>query len=512
MIKALIVGVSEYTLGAGCKNLPLCLNDIQAMKKALISGLAVKESNVLVLGENKVVNIDDFISTFNGVINSVDTSDTFIFYFSGHGAELNSENYLVLSNKPVSTNEVISLIDRLPCKNKIVIIDACHSGNKNVTLESPLNLQATADQFVGHGCAIFASCAIDETSGFNYSRNMSRYTCILYDALTNPYLIRNGKKSLEEIKQYVDRLADISNKSIMNKQHNAFRSSIVGTISFEVEEYKPYTTQKIYKETERYIIYSVKPVHANVKRISLEVILRFPFSKEDISDIAEEIKKDALSYEVYDNKISEERWKGKPNNIIFTYYGYSETDMINHTYAFRSTWVDSQQDKDHWYHLSDKSSVINDVWIEEYSNYSFMRKFISDNTADDVELTEATRNCMYEMILSAEKFLGYYREYINRTITEDTFTNSIKPLLTKIRELFLEQSDFSIPSKDLHKWSEGYSSLAATIDEFVVIYDPSSKRDSKNRKQLMDIAIKRYNDCLERVKELDIEFANRFDD
>lgn len=114
MIKALIVGVSEYTLGAGCKNLPLCLNDIQAMKKALISGLAVKESNVLVLGENKVVNIDDFISTFNGVINSVDTSDTFIFYFSGHGAELNSENYLVLSNKPVSTNEVISLIDRLP--------------------------------------------------------------------------------------------------------------------------------------------------------------------------------------------------------------------------------------------------------------------------------------------------------------------------------------------------------------------------------------------------------------
>ena len=96
---------------------------------------------------------------------------------------------------------------------------------------------------------------------------MSRYTCILYDALTNPYLIRNGKKSLEEIKQYVDRLADISNKSIMNKQHNAFRSSIVGTISFEVEEYKPYTTQKIYKETERYIIYSVKPVHANVKRI-----------------------------------------------------------------------------------------------------------------------------------------------------------------------------------------------------------------------------------------------------
>ena len=34
MIKALIVGISEYTLGAGCKNLPLCLNDIQAMKKA----------------------------------------------------------------------------------------------------------------------------------------------------------------------------------------------------------------------------------------------------------------------------------------------------------------------------------------------------------------------------------------------------------------------------------------------------------------------------------------------
>ena len=135
-----------------------------------------------------------------------------------------------------------------------------HAGNKEIGLNCQIDINETADQFVGHGCAILASCDIDETSGFDFNRDMSRYTCILYDALSNPFLIRQGKKSLEDIKQHIDRQADIINKSLKDKQHNAFRSSIVGTVYFDVEEYKPYKSAKIYKETNRYIIYSVEPV------------------------------------------------------------------------------------------------------------------------------------------------------------------------------------------------------------------------------------------------------------
>lgn len=509
MVKALIVGVSEYYLS--CNDLPLCLKDIHVMKEALVLGLAVKEENIIFLGENKTVSTENFIDTLDKITKSIDNSDTFIFYFSGHGAKRNNENYLVFSNDSVSMNALISFIDKLPCKNKIVMLDSCCSGNKDVSLDSPIDINETAEQFIGHGCAILASCDFDESSGFDIKRDMSLYTRILYDALTSPFLIRQGKKSLEDIKQYVDRLANIANKSLKDKQHNAFRSSIVGTIFFEIEEYAPYKSERIYKETERYIIYSVEPTHANVKRVSLKVILKFPCSVDDIANIAEEINQEALYYEVFNNKISENRWSGYPNNIIFAYYGYDETDMINSSYAFRSTWIDKDQNKERWYRVSDNSSIINDIWIEEINGYSFMKKFISDNTSDDETLIDKTRTCMYKMIIAAEQFLSIYREYINRTTTEVDFINQTKNLSSEIRNLYFEQSDLHIPSKNLHNWSTAYSSLAAAIDDFVIAYDPNTKRDSNNRRQLMDITIKRYNECLERVKELDAELANKID-
>lgn len=509
MIKALIVGVSEYSIA--CRDLPLCKRDIYAMKKALTLGLAVKEDNITLLGEGRIVNTYDFVITLNGTADDIDVSDTFILYFSGHGARKNNENYLVFSNNFVSVKDLISFIDRIPCKNKIIMLDCCHSGNKEITLDSQIDINETADQFVGHGCAILVSCDIDETSGFDFNRNISLYTRILCDALTNPFLIRQGKKSLEDIKQHIDRQANIVNKSLKNKQHNAFRSSIVGTIFFDVEEYKPYKSEKIYKETDCYIIYSVEPTHANVKRISLKVILRFPSSAEEIANIAKKINQEALYYEVYNNEISENRWRGNPNNIIFSYYGYDEEDMTNGIFAFRSVWVDKNQDKKYWYRTSEKSSVINDIWIEENKTYSFIKKITTDNTSNDETLVERTRSCMIGMIVAAEKFICIYREFINKTLTEDDFINQTKDLSTEIRNLYFEQSNLPIASKDLHDWSTAYSLLATTIDDFVIAYDPTSSRDSNNRRQLMDITIKRYNECLEKVKELDTELANRID-
>jgi hypothetical protein len=224
-----------------------------------------------------------------------------------------------------------------------------------------------------------------------------------------------------------------------------------------------------------------------------------------------EINQEAIYYEIFENEISEKKWKGYPNNIIFAYYGYDENDMINGTYAFRSIWVDSKQDKKHWYRISEKSSVINDIWIEENKGYSFIKKFTIDNTSDDEYLIQMTRSCMIKMIEDAEKFIGIYREYISRTITEEDLIRQTKDLTAEIRKLYLEQTDLPIASKNLHNWSTAYSLLASTIDDFVIAYDPKSKRDSSNRRQLMDLTINRYNECLESVKELDKELANIID-
>lgn len=509
MIKAVIIGVSAYA--DPHNNLPKCLNDIYAIRQALIVGLNAKADNIYLYGENQTVYINDFYLAFNEIIKQINNTDTFIFYFSGHGYKQNNNNYLAFSDGFLSIEAIIRDIDNISCKNKIVIIDSCHSGNKDVYLQSKIDINETADQFVGHGCAIMASCDLEEYSGFDPDVDLSLYTRILCEALTARSIIKQGKKSLEDIKTYVDRLVNIANQKSNTPQHNAFRSNILGTIFFDIEKFLPYQTQHIYKETDKYIIYSVEPSHANVKRISMTVILRFPCSPEELAVIANEITNEAIHYEVYDTKQSEWRFKGLPNNIIFTYYGYDENDVINHNYAYRTIWVDENQDKSNWYRSDDKSSVIDDIWVCTINSYDFMKKFISENTADNDQLITSTRNCMYKMIMEAEKFLCQYREYLNKTITEQELITNTKIILEEIRNLYFEQSDFPIATNELRNWQTAFSNLASVIDDFVVCYDANSikNRDSRNRMQLVELTIKRYNQSLEKIKSVDITLAQQ---
>ena len=53
-IKVLLVGVSVYPV-TGLPALPMCVNDVQAVKKACISRLKVTEGNIYVCGNNGIV-------------------------------------------------------------------------------------------------------------------------------------------------------------------------------------------------------------------------------------------------------------------------------------------------------------------------------------------------------------------------------------------------------------------------------------------------------------------------
>ncbi|WP_294476787.1 InlB B-repeat-containing protein, partial [uncultured Ruminococcus sp.] len=149
--------------------------------------------------------------------------------------------------------------------------------------------------------------------------------------------------------------------------------------------------------------------------------------------------------------------------------------------------------------------------IEIKLPYDFTKKIISESIADNNELMKMTRDCMYKMIKCAEKYISEFREYINRTISEQELVSNTRMVASEIRKLFFQQSDFSIASNDLHEWQNAFANLAAVIDDFVLCYDSNSmnNRDSKNRMQLFELTIDRYNKSLEIVKQIDSELAIR---
>ena len=97
-IRALLVGVCEY-LKIKCSPLPLCKNDLFAMRIALVQGLNVNSDNILLCGETGIVTKSELVTSIHTALKDATEDDTFIFYFSGHGGK----NCLVLSD---------SLIDR----------------------------------------------------------------------------------------------------------------------------------------------------------------------------------------------------------------------------------------------------------------------------------------------------------------------------------------------------------------------------------------------------------------
>ena len=87
--------------------------------------------------------------------------------------------------------------------------------------------------------------------------------------------------------------------------------------------------------------------HADAKRLSVKVILRFQSSMEQIAEIATEIKNKVLYFGVYQNEIAEARYKGRVANIVWYYFGYDENDMVDCNFICHSSWVDDAQDKEY---------------------------------------------------------------------------------------------------------------------------------------------------------------------
>ncbi len=177
----LIVGINYYEHGS-----PLfgCVDDAHAVK-------AILERH-----DGGAVNFDCRLLTGTGPSDRVDRSDLkdrieelfktdaniALFYFAGHGHIESSGGYLLATDsrrgdEGVSLSEILTFANASPAKNKVIVLDSCHSGiagtpptgDQLATLSEGLTVltASTKDQYATeeNGRGVFTTLFVDALSG-----------------------------------------------------------------------------------------------------------------------------------------------------------------------------------------------------------------------------------------------------------------------------------------------------------------------------------------------------------
>lgn len=181
MRKALVVGIDYYT---NVSPLHGCVNDSFAVKAMLDrhadGSVNFGMKHLTATGPNDPVGRDELRQAIESLF--ADDGDISLFYFAGHGHIEATGGYLCSSdvktgNDGVSLSEIMIMANQSKVKNRIIILDSCHSG---VAGGSALQQQvaeisdgvtiltaSTAEQYATeeNGAGVFTNLFVDALGG-----------------------------------------------------------------------------------------------------------------------------------------------------------------------------------------------------------------------------------------------------------------------------------------------------------------------------------------------------------
>jgi hypothetical protein len=241
--QALIIGVAEYLLVD--PDLPGAVhNDVRDVADALcdmeIGQVEYTNATILVDRQATAAAIRDALERAAA---SLSASETFLFYFSGHGTrgweKGREQSWLLpydtdpadLAGTALSSDELVACLDAIAAKRQVIMIDACHAGG----IGSSKSLQAAPKGFgksgvdalsQGTGRVLLTSSRPDEYSGILYGARNSVFTTALLDAMCGGAIDRgDGMIGVLDVFDFVSREVPRYN----SEQHPIFHAGDLET-------------------------------------------------------------------------------------------------------------------------------------------------------------------------------------------------------------------------------------------------------------------------------------------
>lgn len=225
--RALLVGIDKY------REQPLhcCVRDANEMQKFFeFNGDNDKTRNFSI---KKLCDERATITAIRENLNAVfaDDTDVGLFYFSGHGYDNEDGGKIVtydynIADYGLGFSEILKIVNKSQCKNKIIILDCCYSGSMGST---PL---IGDESYLANGVTILTACRSDEYSVEINGHGL--FTYLLIEALKGGASDIMGRITPGSIYAYIDRaLGDFQQRPVFKSNVSTFVNlrNIIPTIS-----------------------------------------------------------------------------------------------------------------------------------------------------------------------------------------------------------------------------------------------------------------------------------------
>ena len=201
MRKALIVGIDYYK---HVNRLGGCVNDAYSVRQVLERhGDGTKNFDILLktaTDDSSSITKDELKSLIADLFD--DETEVALLYFSGHGYIDSDSGYLITSDcetgdDGLSMDEIMTFVNNSRSKNKVVILDCCHSGQFG-------DMHSLGNRAVlSEGTTILTSSARDQYSVENDGKGL--FTGLLVDAMNGSAANLVGEISPGSVYAHIDR-------------------------------------------------------------------------------------------------------------------------------------------------------------------------------------------------------------------------------------------------------------------------------------------------------------------
>jgi hypothetical protein len=257
------------------------------------------------------------------------------------------------------------------------------------------------------------------------------------------------------------------------------------------------------EESLRYRVYSQEDEsHAGAKCYSAIILLDKHYTKEVIKTIIQDATEKIKASNYYRNESIKKQWGESPAHFVWLFLAYELEDIQVANWVCQTSWVDPNLSNNMRPSELNYNDEIGEIKIFWNDNNEIQKENYEKYFSAKEKYLETLEPILNEMLNYGRMAIDYFEQYKQGSISESTFISKMRESETEVTELYFKSGNIPFPPIELEDYDQACQNVFAVINNMFLFYSKEGLETwpKRNRNELMQDAIKRYYEDLEKIR------------